>query len=226
MSWYLSRRLMACRVNEKLSSFEEDFFVVEASSRAMATKEARSVSKAAEHAYENGEGGAVTWRLHELSEVLDLGAARLKDGMWLYRREFPGLSQLAKRSRDRVRVTSRFQSRNGTGALWFGAMLLFRGRQKPIREEERLLLLRAPNRDHATSKAFHLSKNAAENAQLDLMGMFDIGDLFDKSIRSGTEIYWRFFSPVELRQSGQPPRETHLTVPEFSSARTRARASA
>jgi hypothetical protein len=207
----------------KPGDFEEDFFLVEASTDAEARKEARRLAKAEEQSYPNAYGEEVSWRFLAITDLTDLNTSRLKDGMWLYRRQFPGRSRLVENG-ERIRVNGQLPSHNGN-ADWNGGMLLFRTLKRPYREEERLLLFRATSND-AVPKALVLGKQLTEKEQLDLLGMFKVVDLFDKQLRSGTEVYWRFFSPGRLKTPECPPRERHLLVPSFSKRRARLRASA
>jgi hypothetical protein len=218
MTWYLARRLTAIVVGGRALDYEQGFFVVHASSLAQAKKEATRLSRLYETTYQNKYGQDVTWEFQGLTSIADLGVRRLRDGMWLFRRDYPGVSRIAENSDDRLRISARpFPA--ARPREWFGAMLLFRARDRPLREEERLLLFRA-TWGYAYEKALRLGKQLADKSKLDLLGTFQVHDL-DATIRSGTEVYWRFFKPSELKHPASPPRPRLITVPVFAKQQRR-----
>jgi hypothetical protein len=105
-------------------------------------------------------------------------------------------------------------------------MVLFRTRGRPAHDIERLLLFRAGGWKHAPRKALALAKRAADEWEEDLVGTFQAQDLFDKTIKSGTEVYWRFFRPAVLKHPDKLPRQRYLTIPLLSASRKAGRRSA
>lgn len=227
MDWYLARRLVQCRVGGRVTSFEEDFFVFQAVNATKAGAEALRLSRRAEHSYKNVYGETVRWKLDRVLDVRRLDATELKDGTWLYSRRFPRLSRLAERSRSKIKLRERLNGRQHSNH-WYGAMLLFRLEGPPPREEERLVLLRSSGEPQAEQKALRLACRAmGQSPNQRLLGLFQVQELVDESIGSGTEVYWRFYRPSALRNKQRPPREPYLTVAEVApSVRHRARVTA
>ena len=224
MNWYLSRRLMACRVADRPADIEEDFFVVRADSLREAKKEARRLSKAEERSYANVYGQEVVWRFQDLIETTELEVRQFNDGDCIYRRAFPRVSRIAERSRERLRI--RGSVGQGSAPGWYGAMLLFRTCGRPAREEERLIVLLASSWSDAERRALLLGKRAADTRREELVGLFQVHEISDAEFISGLELYSRFFRPSDLKRSNQPPRESNLTTADFQLGQARVRASA
>jgi hypothetical protein len=216
MSWYLARRIMECRVAGKLRDFQEDFFLVQASNDGAAAEGAQGLSKGEEASYENKFGQQVVWTLAQLGEISRLDIEDFADTTWLYTRAFPGISTLSVRSGQRIQLTDHDIEVPKETGQWYGAMLLFLASGKRPHEEERLLLLRAPDPESAGRRAVAVALGEAAQSEADrLLGLFQVHELLGNRIEPGTEVYCRFYRPSQLRNPGAPPREEHLTTVEM-----------
>lgn len=213
---------MACEVERRLTSFEERFVVVRALNQRRAEQKALELAMSEEQSYKNARGETVAWRFDHFVDVCTLDIDEFSDGTWLYRRAYPRLSRLAQRSKDSLQVvTDEAVQSNHTGG-WYGAMLLFRVITGPPHDEERLVLIRSDGWKKAARKALALAvSDVSELTEEELVGLFDIFELPARTIESGTEVYSRFYRPSDLKDKNRPPRETHLTLPEFVSAEQR-----
>jgi len=211
---------MLCSVAGRPSSVLEDFFVVGAESLQAAKREAHRLSKRQEDSYPNAFGQEVTWHLQGVVGPVQLSQKRFDDGDCVYKRSFPRVSKIEERSRERLIITRNVAA--GREPAWYGAMLLFRSREKPRREEERLFIFRATRA--VDRRALLVGKRAADAAREDLVCLFQAHDILGNRIVSGTELYFRFFNPSELKRQLEPPREGYLVTGDFQlGGRTTAR---
>jgi hypothetical protein len=215
MAWYLIRALVSIHVAGKLVDYEEDFRLMSTDDPSRVMREARRLASLENDSYKNIYGQTVRWKLDQVSDVTPLAVPEPVDATWLYSRAYPGVSHIDARDPDRVEVfPSSARSPRGE-AEWYGAMLLLRLRQPRPHEEEHLLLFRAATFGQAHRRALALGMRRAAELGGELLGFFDVVDLFDKEIESGTEVYWRFYRPGLIKDKNSPPRQLRwITVPD------------
>ena len=215
-TWYLVRSLVGIHVAGRLLDYEEEFRVIATDDALRAQREARQIAKQEHQPYNNPFGETVHWKLDQVTEVSPLDVPEPTDGTWLYSRSYPRVSRIDQRDADRVEIT-RGSARAPRGeAYWYGAMLLFRLREPHPHEQERLLLFRAGSYFQAKRRALAMGVRHAAKSDGAFVGLFDVVDLFDAEIQSGTEVYWRFYRPGLIKDKSRPPRQLRwITVPEL-----------
>lgn len=94
---------------------------------------------------------------------------------------------------------------------WYSVRLLikFVGPGQPKRPlwEDRLVLVRARNHDRARTKALEIAKrnlapykNALGQVVRRQPRVYESVQLFDKQLKDGSEVYWRFLSSTDARR--------------------------
>ena len=224
--WYLARRLMTCSVAGRPSLIEEDFFLLRAFHQAEAKDKARQISIGEETSYDNCYGQQVTWAFQRVIDVSALDIEEFTDGVWIYRRSFPRLSKLTQRSRDRISLSDRASHSRPPERKWYGAMLFFRVDGEHPHEEERLLLVQAAREEDAAQRALKAALKSTHQSEC-VVGLFQMYEILEDRIETGTEVYCRFYRPSQLKRNPlQPPREARLSVLDVSQQTAEMRASA
>ena len=206
MKWYLARRLMTCSVAGRPSLIEEDFFLLRALHQAEAEDKARHISLGEETSYDNCYSQQVTWTFQRVIDVVELDIEEFINGVWIYRRSFPRLSKLAQRSKDKISVSDGASRSRSLERKWYGAMLFFRVDGEHPHEEERLVLVQAAGEDEAAQRALKAALTSNHQSE-HVVGLFQVYEILDDCIETGTEVYCRFYWPSQLKRNPlQPPR--------------------